>query len=145
MSVTTRQVELVQASFESVVPIADVAADLFYDRLFEIDPSLRPLFSTDLSDQKKKLMHMLTVAVRGLTRLDQVIPAVEALGARHVNYGVRDEHYATVGAALLWTLGQGLGEAFTPEVEAAWTAVYTVLAETAIAGANAVIFETVLE
>ena len=145
MSVTARQVELVQTSFESVAPIADVAADLFYDRLFEIDPTLRPMFSTDLSDQKKKLMHMLTVAVRGLTRLEQIIPAVEALGARHVNYGVRDEHYATVGAALLWTLGQGLGEAFTPEVEAAWTTVYTVLAETAIAGANAAVFETVLE
>ena len=142
---SARQIELVQTSFESVVPIAGVAADLFYDRLFELDSTLRPMFSSDLVEQKKKLMQMLTVAVRGLTRLDEIVPAVRALGARHVNYGVQDEHYTTVGAALLWTLGQGLGEAFTPDVEAAWTAVYTVLAETAIEGARATLLETVLE
>jgi hemoglobin-like flavoprotein len=103
------------------------------------------MFSSDLSEQKKKLMQMLTVAVRGLTRLDEIVPAVRALGARHVNYGVQDAHYETVGAALLWTLEQGLGDAFTPEVEAAWTAIYTVLAQTAIEGARETLFETMLE
>ena len=139
MMLTSNQIELVQTSFEHFVPIGDTVADLFYDRLFDLDPTLRPLFSADLSDQKKKLMHMLMVAVRGLNKIDDIIPAVEALGARHVQYGVQDEHYAIVGEALLWTLEHGLGDAFTPNVEAAWTAVYTTLADTAIAGANRVI------
>jgi len=107
---------LVQASFEKVVPIADVAADLFYTRLFELDPSLRTMFGADLAEQKKKLMQMLTVAVRGLSRLDEIVPAVQALGRRHAGYHVKPEHYATVAAALLWTLEQGLGADFTPEL-----------------------------
>ena len=126
-------IALVQASFEKVVPIADVAADLFYTRLFELDPSLRPMFKADLSEQKKQLMQILTVAVRGLNRLDEIVPAVQALGRRHAGYHVRPEHYATVAAALLWTLEQGLGAAFTPELKAAWVEVYTVLADTMIA------------
>jgi len=120
---------LVQASFGKVVPIADVAAGLFYGRLFELDPSLRHLFRGDLKAQGRKLMHMLSVAVAGLDDLDRLVPAVRALGRRHVGYGVSDAHYATVGSALLWTLEQGLGAEFTPSVRAAWTAVYTVLAE----------------
>lgn len=120
---------LVQASFGKVVPIADVAAGLFYGRLFELDPSLRHLFRGDLKAQGRKLMHMLSVAVAGLDDLDRLVPAVRALGRRHVGYGVTDAHYATVGSALLWTLEQGLGAEFTPSVRAAWTAVYTVLAE----------------
>jgi hemoglobin-like flavoprotein len=121
---------LVQSSFEKVALIADTAAALFYGRLFELDPSLRPMFTTDLKEQGKKLMNMLTLAVRGLDKLDQLVPAVQALGRRHAGYGVRAEHYNTVGAALIWTLEKGLGEAFTPEVEEAWIAVYTLLAET---------------
>lgn len=124
---TPAQIALVQQTFEQVKPIADVAADLFYNRLFELDPSLRPLFRGDMQEQGRKLMQMLSVAVAGLTRLDTLVPAVEALGRRHVGYGVKDEHYATVGAALLWTLGQGLGNAFTPDVEAAWATAYGVL------------------
>jgi hemoglobin-like flavoprotein len=121
---------LVQSSFEKVAPIADTAAALFYGRLFELDPSLRPMFTTDLKEQGKKLMNMLTLAVRGLDRLDQLVPAVQALGRRHAGYGVKAEHYNTVGAALIWTLEKGLGEAFTPEVKEAWIAVYTLLAQT---------------
>jgi hemoglobin-like flavoprotein len=124
---TPTQIALVQQTFEQVKPIADVAAGLFYNRLFELDPSLRPMFRGDMQEQGRKLMQMLSVAVAGLTRLDTLVPAVEALGRRHVGYGVQDEHYATVGAALLWTLGQGLGDAFTPEVEAAWATAYGVL------------------
>ena len=124
---TPNQIALVQQTFAQVKPIADTAATLFYDRLFELDPSLRPLFKGDLQDQKTKLMQALAFVVAGLTRLESIVPTVEALGQRHGAYGVQEAHYATVGAALLWTLSQGLGEAFTPEVQAAWLAAYTIL------------------
>ena len=119
---------LVQETWAMVEPIADTAAALFYGRLFELDPALRPLFTSDIKEQGKKLMQTLAVVVRGLDRLDQLIPAVEALGRRHGGYGVQDSHYDTVAAALLWTLEQGLGDAFTPAVRDAWTEAYTVLA-----------------
>lgn len=127
---TPTQVELVQATWEKVVPIADTAASLFYGKLFELDPSLKPLFTSDIKEQGKKLMQMITVAVRGLNDLDKLVPAVQALGRRHVAYGVKDEHYATVGTALLWTLEKGLGDAFTPDVKEAWATVYGILADT---------------
>jgi hemoglobin-like flavoprotein len=128
---------LVQQSWEQVVPIADTAAQLFYQRLFELDPSLRGMFSqTDMAEQRKKLMQMITVAVRGLSRLDELVPAVEALGMRHAGYGVTEAHYATVADALLWTLGQGLGAAFTPEVKSAWTETYVTLASVMQRGAR---------
>jgi hemoglobin-like flavoprotein len=130
------QIQLVQESFEQVRPIANVAADLFYDRLFELDPDLRPLFKDDLSEQKHSLMTTLSFAVAGLNKPEKILPAVRQLGARHVGYGVQEHHYQTVGAALLWTLGQGLGDQFTPEVKEAWTAVYTLLAQTMQAGTN---------
>ena len=127
---TNQQKILVQDSFAKVAPIAGVAADLFYTRLFELDPSLRALFKEDLSEQKKKLMQMLGAAVRGLDDLDALVPAVRDLGARHGGYGVRDKHYDTVAEALLWTLEKGLGDAFTPETKEAWLVVYGVLAGT---------------
>jgi hemoglobin-like flavoprotein len=130
-----RQIELVQTSFEKVVPIAGVAADLFYNRLFELDPSLRPMFKGDLTEQKVKLMQMLTAVARGLNRIEQLVPAVQQLGRRHGAYGVQNSHYATVAAALLWTLEQGLGPDFTPEVKEAWVAAYTLLATTMQAAA----------
>ena len=125
-----KQIELVQSSFAQVAPIADVAAALFYQKLFELDPSLRPLFRGDMAEQGKKLMTMIGSVVGSLRSLDRIVPGVRALGARHADYGVRDEHYDTVGAALLWTLGQGLGEAFTGDVHGAWAAAYTLLADT---------------
>jgi hemoglobin-like flavoprotein len=112
------------------MPIADDAAALFYRRLFELDPSLQRMFKGDMTEQRRKLMQMLTAAVKGLDRLDQLVPVVEDLGRRHVGYGVADAHYDTVGAALLWTLEKGLGNAFTPEVKDAWIAVYGLLAGT---------------
>jgi hemoglobin-like flavoprotein len=121
---------MVQTTFAKVAPIADEAAALFYGRLFELDPSLRPLFKTDLKEQGRKLMRMIGMAVHGLDRLDELVPAVRQLGTRHMGYGVRDEHYDTVAAALVWTLEQGLGSDFTPEVRDAWVAVYAVLAST---------------
>ena len=132
------QVQLVQASFEHVKPIVGVAADLFYTRLFELDPALRQMFTGDLSDQKKKLMTTLAFVVAGLNQPDKILAAVRHLGERHVGYGVRAEHYQTVGAALLWTLEQGLGEHFTPEVAEAWAAAYTLLATTMQEAAEAV-------
>jgi hemoglobin-like flavoprotein len=130
------QIVLVQDSWNKVLPIADQAAQLFYNRLFELDPSLRPMFSSDMTEQRKKLMQMITVAVRGLTRLEELVPAVEALGARHGGYGVTEAHYATVADALLWTLEQGLGAAFTEDVKAAWVETYVTLATVMQRGAR---------
>ncbi|HEX6690404.1 MAG TPA: globin family protein [Burkholderiales bacterium] len=127
---TPRQIELVQASWKKIEPISESAAELLYSRLFALDPSLRPMFRGDMKEQGRKLMGMVTFAVNGLTRLDALVPGVQALGRRHAGYGVRDEHYATVASALLWTLEQGLGSAFTPEVREAWTAAYQLLAGT---------------
>jgi hemoglobin-like flavoprotein len=125
---TPQQVELVQTSFKKVVPIAATAADLFYNRLFEIAPETRAMFPKDLAEQKGKLMSMLGTAVTNLHKLDTILPAVKDLGKRHKGYGVTAAHYAPVGAALLWTLEKGLGADFTPEVKAAWTETYTALA-----------------
>lgn len=122
-----QQITLVQQSFNQVAPIAGIAA-LFYRRLFELDPTLRPLFKSDLKKQGTKLMAAITLVVTGLDRPQQILPAVQHLGRRHVAYGVQDSHYATVGQALLWALGQGLGPSFTPDVEAAWAAAYDMLA-----------------
>jgi hemoglobin-like flavoprotein len=119
---------LVRDSFAKVVPIAEPAAAMFYARLFDLDPSLKPLFKGDMPEQGRKLMAMIGTAVANLDKLETIVPAVQALGRRHAGYGVPAESYDTVGAALLWTLGQGLGDAFTPAVEAAWTEAYTVLA-----------------
>ncbi len=131
----SKQITLVQSTFEDVRPIAVTAADLFYTRLFLLDPSLRPLFKGDIAYQGRMLMSMIGAAVSQLTKLDGLVPIVRKLGARHVGYGVQDHHYATVGSALLWTLEQGLGEKFTPAVRDAWTAAYTLLAEQMQAGA----------
>ena len=125
---TPEQVKLVQESFAKVAPIADVAADLFYDRLFAIAPEVRSLFSSDLAPQKTKLMQMLATAVTNLHQVEKILPAVVTLGRRHAEYGVSDAHYEPVGAALLWTLEQGLGADFTPAVKDAWTATYVTVA-----------------
>jgi hemoglobin-like flavoprotein len=124
---TSDQVELIQQSFTKVTPISVKAAALFYDRLFEIAPEVKPLFRTDMAEQGRKLMATLTVVVNGLANLDTILPAASVLAKRHVGYGVKASHYAPVGAALLWTLEQGLGPAWTPELAAAWTAAYTTL------------------
>lgn len=128
--VTSIQKALVQDSFALIAPIGEDVAALFYDRLFDIDPSLRRLFKEDLIPQRRKLAQMLTAAVKGLDRPEQLIPVVQDLGRRHAAYGVTDEHYDTVGAALLWSLQRVLGRAFTPQVENAWTTVYGLLATT---------------
>jgi len=136
---TSEQTNLVQASFAHVRPIADTAATLFYDRLFELNPSLRGLFKEDLREQRKKLMAMLATAVDNLHQWDAVAPHVKQLGMRHVGYGVKPADYDTVGSALIDTLEKGLGEAFTPPVRDAWLACYT----TIVAEMRAVETETI--
>ena len=127
---TPAEIHLVKDSFRRIVPIADQAAALFYARLFELDPALRHLFRGDMREQGRKLMTMIATAVQSLEHLDTLVPAVRQLGARHAGYGVTPDHYAVVGAALLWTLEKGLGPAFTPAVRDAWTSTYSLLANT---------------
>lgn len=128
MSITAEQRVLVQQSFARIVPIADEATSLFYERLFQLDPSLRPLFTSDLAEQEQKLIQTLQIAVQGLNNLGILIPVLQHLAVRHVDYGVRNEHYATVGDALLWTLEQELGDEFTADVRAAWLDLYNLIA-----------------
>jgi len=123
------QIKLVQDSFSKVVPIADQAAIIFYDRLFEIAPAVKAMFPADLTEQRKKLMATLAVVVNGLSNLESILPAASALAKRHVAYSAKPEHYPVVGSALLWTLEKGLGAAWTPDVASAWTAAYGTLSD----------------
>jgi hemoglobin-like flavoprotein len=133
---TPETISLVQGSWAKITPISEQAADLFYGRLFETYPEVQPLFRGDMRQQGRKLVSMIDTAVMALDRLEPMVPAIEDMGARHAGYGVKPEDYAKVADALLWTLSQGLGDDFTPEVEQAWVEVYTVLAETMQAGAS---------
>ena len=134
---TPEQKALVASTWQQVVPISEQAATLFYDRLFEMDPSVKPLFKSDIKQQGIKLMQTITLAVKSLDKLDQLVPIVQELGRRHIGYGVKPEHYTTVGGALLWTLEQGLGDAFTPEVKDAWAVTYGLLSSVMIDAAAA--------
>lgn len=133
---TPRQIDLVQATFKDVAAIKDDAAALFYGRLFELDPKLKPLFKGDMKEQGRKLMATIGVAVGGLRNPEKILPIVKRLGEKHVEYGVTESHYATVGEALLWTLGKGLGSKFTPEVKEAWAATYGLVSSVMIGAAK---------
>jgi hemoglobin-like flavoprotein len=124
---TPDQVKLVQDSFAKVAPISEQAAVLFYDRLFEIAPQVKAMFPEDMTEQRRKLMMMLAAVVSGLGNLESILPAASALAKRHVGYGAHAEHYPVVGAALLWTLEQGLGDGWTPELADAWGTAYGTL------------------
>jgi hemoglobin-like flavoprotein len=124
---TSDQVTLVQQSFAKVAPISETAAVLFYDRLFEVAPTVKAMFPADMTEQRKKLMAMLAAVVNGLNNLESILPAASALAKRHVSYGAKAEHYPVIGGALLWTLEKGLGDGWTPEVADAWTAAYGTL------------------
>ena len=134
---TPEQITLVKSSWQQVIPIQDTAAGLFYNKLFELDPSLRSMFKGDMTEQGRKLMTMITMVVNSLDQLGQILGAVEDLGRRHVGYGVKDQHYDTVGAALIWTLGQGLGSGFTSEVKESWISAYATLSTAMKQAANA--------
>ena len=127
---TPEQVEIVQASWAKVIPISQTASELFYARLFEIAPEVKPYFKGDMKEQGKKLMVMIGTAVNSLTNIEAVVPAIRDMAIRHVDYGVKPEDYDSVGTALLWTLEQGLGDDFTPEVKDAWAEVYGLVAGT---------------
>jgi hemoglobin-like flavoprotein len=129
MAMTLDQITLVQQSFGKVAPIADQAATLFYGRLFELAPQVKPLFPVDMTEQRKKLMMTLATVIGSLNDLPAVLPSASALAKRHVAYGVKPEHYAIVGGALLWTLERGLGADWTKDLAAAWTATYAALAD----------------
>jgi nitric oxide dioxygenase len=126
---TPSDVKLVQQSFAQVAPIADKAAELFYDRVFETAPAVKPLFHGDMAEQRRKLMATLAVVVNGLNDLPSILPAASALAKRHVEYGVKPEHYEVVGAALLWTLERGLGPQWSADVSAAWKSAYAALSD----------------
>jgi len=125
---TPEKIALVRSSWQQVLPISDSAAKLFYGQLFELDPSLRSMFKGDMVEQGRKLMAIINTAVNSLDNLGPILGAVEDMGRRHVAYGVTEAHYDTVGSALIWTLGKGLGEQFTPAVKDAWVETYTTLA-----------------
>lgn len=129
------QIDLMQNSFAKVVPIAGTAAGLFYQRLFEIAPEVKPLFKRDIGEQGRMLMAALTTVVNGLKNLGDIVPVAEQLAVRHVSFGVKAEHYKPVGEALIWTLEEGLGADFTPSVKAAWTEAYKTLSGVMIAAA----------
>ena len=130
------QIALIQDSFEKVRGLGEAVADIFYGRLFELAPEVRSLFPQDIKPQGRKLLTMLATVVNSLDDLESIVPAVEDLGRRHVGYDAKPEHYDVVGQALLWTLGQGLGDDFTPDVEAAWTEAYTILSSTMVNAAE---------
>jgi nitric oxide dioxygenase len=133
---TQEQVAVVQQSFAKVAPIADRAAVMFYEWLFEVAPQVKAMFPADMAEQRQKLMATLGAVVNSLSDLESVLPALSALAKRHVAYGVKPEHYPAVGSALLWTLEKGLGDAWTKEVADAWTAVYGTLSDYMIEQAN---------
>ena len=127
---TPVEIKLVKDSWAKVVPISETAAELFYGKLFELDPEVRSMFKGDMKEQGRKLMAILNTAVNSLDKLDAIVPAIQDMGKRHVGYGVKDKDYDTVGEALIWTLGAGLKDDFTDDTKAAWIAVYTLVADT---------------
>ncbi len=133
---TPQQKQLVKDSWIKVLPIKEQAAELFYGRLFEKYPEVKPYFKGDMKEQGRKLMAMLNTAVNGLDNLESLIEPLKQSGKAHVDYGVKAEDYDKVGDTFLWTLEQGLGDAFTPEVKEAWTVTYTTVAKVMIDGAE---------
>jgi hemoglobin-like flavoprotein len=132
--ITDAQIELVQSSFQHVLPIADAAGLLFYERIFTLAPAARSLFGDDISLQARRTMAAVKTVIDGLDSLETVAPFLIRLGARHVRYGVQPEHFDVVGAALMWTLEQGLGNRFTPEVRDAWTAAWIIIVDAMLTG-----------
>ncbi len=126
---TPKQISLVQSSWKKVKPISEQAAEIFYNKLFEYDPSLRPLFKGNMREQGRKLMATLKIAVKGLDDLDALLPALKQLAARHVDYGVKAKDYTPVGNALLYALKVGLGEQWTPELRQAWVDTFRIVAQ----------------
>ena len=130
-----KQIALVQNSYAHIAPVSDVVASIFYDRLFEIAPETRSLFKGNMGEQGGKLMATLGVAVKGLTNLEAIVPVVEELARKHLDYGVSADHYESVGAALLHALEHSLGSAFSAEIGEAWASAYSILSSAMISAA----------
>ncbi|NOR71237.1 MAG: hemin receptor [Methylomarinum sp.] len=133
---TEKQIDLVQSTWQMIVPVKEQTAELFYKKLFITAPEVKPLFTGDIKAQGEKLVSSINLVVNSLRSLDHVVPALQSMGERHVSYAVKAEHYDIVGATLLWTLEQGLGNNFTDEVKEAWTIAYGLIAGTMIDAAN---------
>ena len=131
-----KQIMLVQSTWELVHPNSETAAQLFYNKLFELDPSLRGLFRSDIAEQGQRFIQMIGIAVRGLDQASVLLPILRTLGRRHAVYGVQTRHYDIVGEAMMWMLKSGLSERFTPEVEAAWSAAYQLVARTMLSASE---------
>jgi len=127
---TPEEIKLVKDSWALVMPISEKAAELFYGKLFELDPEVKKMFKGDMTEQGRKLMAILNTAVNALDKLETIVPALQSMGAKHVEYGVKNKDYDTVGEALIWTLDAGLGDAFTADTKDAWLKVYTLVADT---------------
>ncbi|MCX7096379.1 MAG: globin family protein [Methylococcales bacterium] len=136
MPLSAAQIGLLRDSWAKVLPIKEQASQLFYDKLFGLDPNVRPLFKTDIKQQGDKLIASLNRVVNAIDKMEQVTPILQDMGVRHLNYGVVSEHYNTVATALLWTLEQGLGDGFTDEVKEAWTVTYTSVTNIMIGAAD---------
>jgi hemoglobin-like flavoprotein len=132
---TADEIALIRTTFAAAAKNPDATAALFYAKLFALDPSLRGLFHGDMRAQGEKLISMLGLVASHLDRLDQLLPTVRQLGERHAGYRVKDAHYATVGAALLAALEQGLGPAWSPAAHTAWSKAYDLLSSTMIEAA----------
>ena len=130
IELTEEQKKLVRASITRAERMAEVVGLNFYQRLFELDPKLRPLFQHNIQEQSKKLMATLKMVVDGLDYSQELVASIRSWGRRHVQYGVKEQHYDTVGEALLWALEKGLGPEFPPGARSAWLIVYNWLAET---------------
>ena len=133
---TPEQKALLLASYQRLAPMSETAAQLFYSRLFELDPSLRSLFKSDFRDQSVKFMDMLRVAVAELEHPDKLDRALRELAVRHAGYGVREEHYDMVGESLLWAIEKALGRSAGPELKTAWYDFYEFIADTMKAAAR---------
>jgi hemoglobin-like flavoprotein len=130
------EIRLIQTSFEAARPRANELGELFYGRLFQQHPELRPMFPTDIKPQAKKLVGVLAIVVASLDRLGEILPVVQGLGRNHGAYGVKPHHYDQVGATLIWTLDQMMGDLFTSDVRQAWIVAYTTLSEVMMAAAD---------
>lgn len=135
--ISPEDIVLVKNTWNKVIPIADTAATLFYERLLDTHPELAPMFAgVDMPGQRKKLVKAISLVVTSLDHIETLLPVIRDLGRRHSDYGVRDEHYAQVGSALLWTLQTGLGDHWSDEAANAWSKAYQLLADTMIDAAN---------
>jgi hemoglobin-like flavoprotein len=131
-------VETLEESFDLVAPQGDELMRVFYDNLFEAAPAVRPLFAgVDMERQRQALLNMLLVLRESLRDLDDIVPDLEELGARHVEYGAQPEHYPVVGEVLIGAMAQVAGDAWKPEYSAAWQEAYPIVQDVMLSGAAA--------